>query len=95
MGFSDEWHLEMMLSFCFLLWVNKGMLPVKYFGSNKASLVYIHYHRSNFLKIKTRKVEVNLATLSFGILPDLIQWCLVSAFGSCLYSCVEQVFDDR
>ena len=43
-----------------VVWVSKGMLPVKYFHSNKASFVSVEFHEYH----KTHKVEVNLDTLS-------------------------------
>ena len=46
--------------------VSKGMLPMKYFCSNKASFVSIEYHRDH----KTVKVQENLSTLSFWTIAE-------------------------
>ena len=43
------------------LWVIKGMLPVKYFHPTKPLFMSVEFHG--------HKVEVNLATLCFGVIP--------------------------
>ena len=51
--------------------ISNGMLPVKYFRSNKADFLPDKFHGDHK---NCHKVEANLAKM--GILPDLKHWCL-------------------
>ena len=58
------------------LGVSNGMLPAKYFSPNKSSF---WVSQISWKSQGCHKDEVNLTTLTFGILPDLKQWCLSDA----------------
>ena len=65
----------------FNLWlgVSKGMLRVKYFRANKASFCVNRISRRSY---GCHRVEVNLATISFGEITGFEAVVAVSTFGS-------------